>query len=79
MIKILVNHSENITHGFIRRFFEGNIIQVKLVDGTSLTGKLFRVDSSTSRYSDLGNLILEDGRIIRASSVRHIAIKVNER
>jgi small nuclear ribonucleoprotein (snRNP)-like protein len=62
-------------HSFLRRFFEGAYVQVKLQDGTTIERKLVKIDSSME-HNGLGNLILEDGIIIRVSYVQHIALKV---
>jgi hypothetical protein len=62
-------------HSISRRFFEGAYVQVKLQDGTTIERKLVKIDSSME-HNGLGNLILEDGIIIRVSYVQHIALKV---
>jgi small nuclear ribonucleoprotein (snRNP)-like protein len=61
-------------HSILRRFFEGSHVQVKLQDGTTIEGKLLRIDSNL-KHNGLGNLILEGSVLIRGSSIQHIALR----
>jgi len=49
-------------------------VSVKVKEGYAIEGTLVHVDSS-QKHNGIGNLILANGTIIRASHVLHIAIK----
>jgi len=57
----------------IRNFLNKHV-SVKVKEGFTVEGTLVHVDNS-QKHNGIGNLILANGTIIRASHVLHIAIK----